>query len=251
MRGNVSFAAVGPTGLLFLAFFGIALPLLAYRSRHRLTRMRPRPTRRQLYPSLIVQLLFFLILGVLAAWREGLALWTWPPHFAPSGIVTLAILGVIVLATAPVRRAAVERREPQVYLVMPHGPREVSLWVAVSIMAGVAEEFVYRWVFSDLAARLTGSIALAWTLAVLAFAVAHANQGARSMLVIGLFALLAHALVSVTGTLLFAIVLHTAYDVVAGLDYARLGQQLGYPPHGLPDAAAEAAVTTAPAASSP
>jgi membrane protease YdiL (CAAX protease family) len=244
----VNFAAVGPVGLCFLAFFGLVLPILAYRARDRLTSVRPRPTRRQLYPSLLIQLTFFLILGVLTAWQEELALWRWPREIAVPSIVTLLLLAVMVLSTRPITRAAVERREPRVYFAMPSGPGEMALWVAVSIMAGVAEEYVYRGVMTDLGVRLTGSLPLAWTFAVLAFSVAHANQGAKSVLVIALFSLVAHVLVYATGTLLFAIVLHAAYDVIAAVEYVRLGQRLGYPPHGLPDADA---VTTPAAASSP
>ncbi|MGQ0640443.1 MAG: CPBP family intramembrane glutamic endopeptidase [Gemmatimonadaceae bacterium] len=242
---------VGLVGLLFLVFFGAVLPLVAYRARNRLTSMRPRPTRGQLYPTVLIQLTFFLILGVLAAWQEGVALWRWPEQYALPALATLLMLGAMVVATRPIKRAAIERRDARVYFAMPDGHGEMALWIAVSIMAGIAEEFVYRWVFSDLAIRLTGSVALAWTLAVLAFSVAHANQGARSMLVIALFSLVAHVLVYVTGTLLFALLLHAAYDVIAGFEYVRLGQQLGYPPHGLPDADWPVAVTTPQPASSP
>jgi uncharacterized protein len=243
--------AVGPAGLVFLVLFGIVLPLVAYRARNRLTSMRPRPTRRQLYQSVLIQLTLFLILGVLAAWQEGLALWRWPQQVAPPALVCLGMLGAMVIATRGVKRAAVERREPRVYFAMPDGPVEMAMWVAVSIMAGVAEEYVYRGVMTDLGVRLTGSLPLAWTFAVVAFSAAHANQGATSMLVIGLFSLVAHILVYATGTLLFAMVLHAAYDVIAGAEYARLGQRLGYPPHGLPDAASGTAVTTPAPASSP
>ena len=59
------------------------------------------------------------------------------------------------------------------------GPVETALWIALSVMAGVAEETVYRGVFSELVVRLTGSIWLAWSAAVLAFTIAHANQGIR------------------------------------------------------------------------
>lgn len=247
----MSLNGVGLVGLLFMAFFGVLLPIVAFRQRDRLTSIRPRPTRRQVYPSVLVQLTFFLILGLLTAWREGIAFWRWPLQVARPSLVTLAILGVMILATRPIMRTAVARREPRAYFVMPDGAAEMSLWIAVSVMAGIAEEFVYRWVFADLATRLTGSLPVAWTLAILAFAIAHANLGARAMLMVAAFSLVAHLLVYTTGTLLFAIVVHAAYDVIAGFQYARFGQQLGYPTDGLPDAATDDAVTVPPAASSP
>jgi membrane protease YdiL (CAAX protease family) len=248
----VNEAGVRLVGLFFLAFFGLVVPIAAYRGRNRLTSMRPRPTRRRLYGSLIVQLVFFLMFGWLAAWQEGIVLWRAPDGWLTPGLGTLLILGAVFGVTMPIRRRAVERREPRVYFAMPVQPDEIALWVAVSVMAGVSEEYVYRWVFSDLGARLTGSLTLGWMLSILAFSVAHATQGSWvAVLFSAAFALVAHVLVFLTGTLVFAMALHAAYDVLAGIEYRRLGLRLGYPEHGLPDADAEAAVTTSPAASSP
>ncbi|MGH7712312.1 MAG: CPBP family intramembrane glutamic endopeptidase [Gemmatimonadaceae bacterium] len=244
-------AVVGQAGRFFLIFFGLALPFLAYRARHRLTSLRPLPSRRRLYVSTLLQLTFFLVLALLAAWAERLSIWRWPEHVLVPSAVTAVLLVLMIISTRPMRRSAVERRELRVYFTMPTGPVERALWIALSLMAGIAEETVYRGVFSDLATRLTASMPLAWGLAVAAFAIAHANQGPRAVAVIAAFALGAHALVYFTGTLLYAILLHAIYDVVAGFDYARLGQQLGYPTRGLPDADAAAAVTTSPATSSP
>ncbi|HEY7566488.1 MAG TPA: CPBP family glutamic-type intramembrane protease [Gemmatimonadaceae bacterium] len=243
--------AVGTPGLFFLFFFGLVLPFIAFRSRDRLTRMRPLPTRRRLYTSIVLQLALFLVLALGTAWREGIDLWRWPQRMLLPGLATLGLFVLMVAATRPIKRDAVRRREPRVYFAMPGNAVEMALWIAVSVMAGVAEEAAYRGVFSDLATRLTGSMAAAWALAVLAFTIAHANQGIKSMGVIALFALVAHILVFLSGTLLFAIVLHVAYDVSAAFDYVRLGRQLGYPLHEVPDAAAGDAVTTSPAASSP
>lgn len=247
----MSMWAVGPVGLIFLVFFGVAIPIVAYRARDRLTTMRPRPSRAQLYGSTLVQLGVFLLLGLLAAWQEGLPLWRRPERYVLPVLATLVLLAVMTFGTRSIKRAAVQRRDPRVYFSMPQGAREGALWIAVSIMAGVAEEYVYRGVFSDLATRLTGSLVLAWALAVAAFTIAHANQGVRSLAVIATFALAAHMLVYLSGSLLFAIVLHAVYDVFAGFEYARLGRELGYPAQVLPDAASDAAVTTSPAASSP
>ncbi len=247
----MNLAAVGAVGLFFLVFFGVVLPVVAFRARDRLTRMRPWPTRRRLYASIVVQLSLFLVLALLAAWQEGVDVLRGSQRILLPSLVTLGLLALMVAATRPIKRDAVRRREPRVYFAMPADAVEMGLWITVAVMAGVAEETVYRGVFSDLATRLTGSMAAAWTLAVLAFTVAHANQGFKSMGVIALFSLVAHALVYLSGTLLFAIVLHAAYDVSAGFDYVRLGRQLGYPLHEVPDAAALDAVTMATAASSP
>jgi len=247
----MNWSALGPTGLFFLFFFGVVIPVIAFRARDRLTRMRPVPTRRRLYASICIQLSLFLVLALLTAWREGVDLLRGPHRILLPIVLTLGLFGLMVAATRPIKRDAILRREPRVYFAMPADAVEMTLWIAVAVMAGVAEEMVYRGVFSDLATRLTGSMAAAWALAVLAFTIAHANQGIKSMGVIALFSLVAHAVVYLSGALLFAIVLHAAYDVSAAFDYVRLGRQLGYPLHELPDAATRDAVTTPTAASSP
>ena len=247
----MNLGALGSAGLFFLFFFGLVLPFIAYRARDRLTSMRPLPTRRRLYTSIVVQLALFLILGLLTAWKESVDIWRLPRQILLPTLVTSGLFVLMVVATYPIKREAVRRQEPRVYFAMPADGVEFALWTVVALLAGVAEEIVYRGVFSDLATRLTGSMAAAWTLAVLAFTIAHANQGLKSMAVIALFAVVAHVLVFLSGTLLFAIVLHAAYDVSAAFDYVRLGRQLGYPMHGVPDAAVDDAVTTSAAASSP
>lgn len=154
-------------------------------------------------------------------------------------------------ATRPIKRDAVRRSEPRVYFAMPADAVELTLWIMVALLAILAEETVYRGVFAELATRLTGSMAAAWAFAVLAFTIAHANQGIKSMGVITLFSLVAHTLVYLSGTLLFAIVLHSAYDVSAAFDYMRFGRQLGYPMPEVPDAGTAHAVTMSATASSP
>ena len=181
--------AVGSAGWVFLIFFGVVIPVLAYRARDRLTKMRPWPTRRRVYVSTLVQLTLFLVLAVLTVRGEGLDSWRWPERFLLPAVGTGFLLGLMLRSTQAIKRAAVERRETRVYFTMPTGRAELALWIALSVMAGVAEETVYRGVFSDLAARLTGSLPLAWAIAVLAFAIAHANQGPSAMAVIAAFAL--------------------------------------------------------------
>lgn len=239
--------AVGPVGLFFLLFFGAAIPVRAYIARDRLTRMRP--TRRRLYASTLVQLSVFLILAALTGRAEDVDLWRGPERWPQATVLALLFLVVMVRGARLAGRAAIERRDPKAYVMMPSGRGEASLWIALSLLAGVAEEVVYRGVFAELGVRLTGSTGLAWSAAVAAFAVAHANQGMKSMMAIAGYAVLAHLLVDYSGSLLHVVVLHAAFDAIVGFEYARLGRQLGYPMHGVPDAAGD--VTAAQAASSP
>jgi membrane protease YdiL (CAAX protease family) len=57
-----------------------------------------------------------------------------------------------------------------------------------------------------------------------AFAAGHTLQGRQSGVIIGLLALGFHVVVRLDGTLSAAIAVHFAYDVIAGLFYARAGR---------------------------
>lgn len=82
---------MGPSGLFFLFLFGLLLPIIAFRARDRLTRLRPWPTRRRLYTSIVMQLSLFLILGLLTAWQEDVDVWRRAQRVWLPGLITLAL----------------------------------------------------------------------------------------------------------------------------------------------------------------
>jgi uncharacterized protein len=104
---------------------------------------------------------------------------------------------------------------------VPHTRAERRMWILVSAGASVAEEVAYRGVFIAFAAAVTGSIPVAVVASGAAFAAVHAPQGLAGIGYVFVIALLHQALVLATGTLLLAIVVHFAYDVLAGLWLAR------------------------------
>ena len=101
------------------------------------------------------------------------------------------------------------------------------MWIALSLSAGIGEELVWRGVLPALIALLSGSLAIGITLSIASFALAHAIQGPRSVLAIAGIAAAFHALVFISGSLYPAMLVHFAYDVVAGFTYARFARELG------------------------
>ena len=79
-----------------------------------------------------------------------------------------------------------------------------------------------------LAAFVTGSPEGGAVIAAISFGAAHATQGWKSASVIVLFGFAFQGLVWLSGTLVLAMAVHAAYDVTAGLHYARFGRQMGY-----------------------
>lgn len=216
-------------GWFHLAFFGLLIPWLAWRSRARLAEQGSLPRARHL-TMVLYQLLLFLVLSLAVAWAEFIPVWK-PvgPRVMPWLMAALLTLAGVLLMR-PRWRANVENGDPRVRLFMPATPQERRLWVAVSVAAGVSEEITFRGVMFSLLWIVTGSPVLAAIIAAVVFGASHSVQGWKSAGVITLIALALHALVAYTGTLYPAIVAHATYDIIAGFTYGQFARQLGYDP---------------------
>ncbi|MBK8003581.1 MAG: CPBP family intramembrane metalloprotease [Gemmatimonadetes bacterium] len=219
--------AVGLWGGWHLLCFGIALPVAAYVSRRKLA-TQPLPPRVPFFSSVIVQQLLFLVISLGVAWGEGIPLFPAAlPGAVPLG-ATLLLLVVSCVGMRPSWIKAVRERETRVHLTSPRTPLERRLWVGVSLAAGIGEELTYRGVLYVLLFRLTGSVAAAALLSALFFGAAHVVQGFKAIWITAVFGLVAQGLTLWSGSLYAAMVLHVGYDVVAGLAYGHLAEQLKY-----------------------
>ena len=70
--------------------------------------------------------------------------------------------------------------------------------------------------------RQTRSFALAIAISAIAFALAHLLQGWAATGFVGLFGLVFHGLVWITGGLWTAIAVHILYDIITGFTLARV-----------------------------
>jgi membrane protease YdiL (CAAX protease family) len=131
--------------------------------------------------------------------------------------IGLAAFAVLLLAIPVSQRLQPpeERRKQLIYTLAPRNAKEYAGFAALSVLAGIAEEAAYRGVAVWILAPIVG-FAPAVFLSAAAFTVAHAVQGGRSMGVIFGIALVFHATVELTNTLVIAMAAHTAYDLVAG-----------------------------------
>ncbi|MBP6669073.1 MAG: CPBP family intramembrane metalloprotease [Gemmatimonadales bacterium] len=225
--------AIGSSGWLHLAVFGVVLPWLATRSARALPSVSQRPRKGHFRSVLVVQGVALLISLRVAA-VEGIALFprTVPPPLA-LGLGAVMVVGCTV-ALRPRWREAVARREPRVHFVMPRDAGERRLWAGVSLAAAVSEEVTYRGVMYALLLRLTHDPLTAAVATAALFGAAHAVQGARGVLAIGAISLGLQGLVLLAGSLYVAMAVHLLYDLIAGFAYGRLGEELGYPVDGIP-----------------
>lgn len=226
---------VGVVGWAFLAFAGVALPLaaavFAATERRRApadvdpdaTGGVPRPTRAQLY----VQALFthaVLFGAAIAASRvEGVALFA-RVEIGARELAAAMVTLVVVVAVGELSwrtRSPAERQRLWVRHILPQTRAERRMWVLVAAGAGIAEEVAYRGAFIAFATTATGSVHAAVLASAVAFAAVHAPQGLAGIGYVFVIAVLHQALVIYTGTLVLAIGVHFAYDVIAGLWLAR------------------------------
>ena len=201
----------------FLILVGVIMPILAIQSERGL-RTTPFPPRRQIWTSVIVTQLVLLGIAAITAWRTGLDLLP-PPSLQAEHFLAAAALLLAALALVFGGERFMSPKHLQRLLRMgPKHPRDLGWWTALSLTAGIAEEFVYRGVFfSILLPLLGGDILLAALISAAAFALAHAIQGVLGGLVIFVFALGFHWLVWYTGSLYYAMAVHVLYDAAAGL----------------------------------
>lgn len=101
--------------------------------------------------------------------------------------------------------------------LLPHGPLESTLWIALSISAGVCEEIAFRGYLMRQFEAWTRSRWLAWALQALVFGLAHGYQGVGACARIALFGGLYGLLARWRGSLLPGIVGHALTDVLSGL----------------------------------
>jgi len=172
-------------------------------------------------------------LSFLTAWAQAIDLF--PARLPnPSGVVAGAVMLVVAIAfMRPRWRKAVERRTRIVHLFMPRDRTERLLWVLVAASAGFGEEITWRGVQPMLLATLIGHPVVAAALVAVTFGIGHMVQGWRSAAIIVVFAASFQTVVWLSGSLYVAMAVHFIYDVVAGMTYGRLGEELGYPIEGV------------------
>lgn len=201
----------------FLLLVGVLLPYLAVKSARRMGD-RPLPiSRERLFAQVIATHAVLFALAYVAARQNHIALWTLPrtPLLSWGTAAGLMVAAVATLKLRWKSRSAASKE--RLYGLVPHDGRERVLYTGVCVSAGFAEEIVYRGVFTGLVALITGNLVIAAILSAIAFGFAHSIQGVRAMIATALIGLSMQMLVAIAGSLIPAMVVHAAYDFVAGI----------------------------------
>lgn len=219
--------AISLAGWAFIAFITIFVPWAVVRNREAALAMAWIPLADRFLAMLVPQIVLG-VLALVAAWIEGVRLFPAQVPALRAWLAGAIFLAAVVAIVRPYWRRSIEDLKPTWRLFAPTSARERRMWVALSLSAGLAEEWVWRGVLPALLTEVTGSVPAAIAISIASFAVAHAIQGPRSMLAIAGIAAAFHALVLLSGSLYVAMVVHFVYDVIAGFTYERFARELGF-----------------------
>ena len=214
-------------GYAHLFFFGIFIPYASWRSKKRVASSGA-PDFRAHQLSTMATLVVFAAFSLSVALVEQIRIF---PSCMPSpksivaGVVALAAM---ILFMRPRWRKAVEKRTKALRMFVPRDATQRVQWVIVATLAGISEEITWRGVQFALLERLTHYAIAAALISAISFAIGHVIQGWRSVSIVFVFALVFQSLVWLAGSLYVAMAVHLAYDIIAGLTYARLARELNY-----------------------
>jgi membrane protease YdiL (CAAX protease family) len=106
--------------------------------------------------------------------------------------------------------------ERAVQFLLPQGRLEVTLWIVLSITAGICEEALFRGYLQRQFMALTKSVAIGILLSALAFGAAHSYQGLGGALRIALQGALLGMLANWRRTVRPGMIAHAWGDIFAG-----------------------------------
>jgi membrane protease YdiL (CAAX protease family) len=210
----------------FVGFLCVVIPYASIKSAlHLKAGAIEMPAPKKLHSSNLMIQLGMLALAILAL-REGQ--YQLVGRYRPTllHVVAGAAMLAIVLGSAPFRfRLATDARRQRVLTLLPRKPADVPLYAVLCLAAGTIEEFVYRGALFVVLRPLLGGVG-AVAICALAFGFAHSLQGPRAAAVIGLYAVVAHALVWYTGTLFIAMAVHFIYDLSVGFLFPKMAADM-------------------------
>jgi len=126
----------------------------------------------------------------------------------------LVSAGILFILGRLLRVAALARNMD---FILPHGAAELTLWIALSVTAGICEETVFRGYLQRQFIALTKSAPAGILLSAAAFGVAHVYQGFRMVILIGVFGAMFGTLAYWRGSVRPGMIVHAWQDSLGGV----------------------------------
>jgi len=106
---------------------------------------------------------------------------------------------------------------PRMDFILPRGAAEITLWVALSVTAGICEEAIFRGYLQQQFIALTTNVLAGILLSAAVFGAAHAYQGYKMVIPIGLYGAMFSILAYWRGTVRPGMIAHAFQDTVSGV----------------------------------
>jgi uncharacterized protein len=101
--------------------------------------------------------------------------------------------------------------------ILPHGGIELTLWIGLSVTAGICEETIFRGYLQQQLMALTKNTPAGILLSAAAFGAAHAYQGFRMVILIGLYGAMFGLLAYWRGSVRPGMIAHAWQDSLNGV----------------------------------
>jgi uncharacterized protein len=142
--------------------------------------------------------------------------WTSWRSVATDAVIAIPFWGVWELTAWLVHRVVQRVPAATAPYQPPTGILEVTLWILLSISAGIGEEIVFRGYLQKQFQAATGSVVAAVILQGAIFGLAHTYQGWKQVIVIAALGILYGALVAWRRNLRASIIAHAWSDIFEG-----------------------------------
>jgi membrane protease YdiL (CAAX protease family) len=199
------------------------LPALMILQARLLEQLPTEAEREGVYFSSAASVWVLAALAMLAARHSGFTRADLRIEAIPVGILLGATALTIVggLAVMAMGRLLKVAESELVDYLIPRTSSEKIAFAGLSVSAGIAEELVFRSFLISVVFEAAGSMVVAVTISVAAFAVTHAYQGIVGVIRVILLGLLLTAPFLLTGSVYPSIIAHTVLDLLAGLVLAE------------------------------
>lgn len=172
------------------------------------------PSRIAFYAGAILAeaaLLYFVARGLRITPRELIG------DFSAIDIPIAAAFWFVARVALNALRRVLGGADSRVAGLTPTTPAEKIVWIALSLAAGIAEEFAYRGYLQRQFTAWTRSRTAGVLLQAMVFGLSHGYQNVQSMIVVAAYGLLFGLLALWRGTLAPGMLAHAATDIVGGL----------------------------------
>ena len=185
--------------------------------------------RVQIYERTIISEWFMLALVLLGVWWSGSPLaavlgdrWRSVREvLRDAGIgVAFLIVSVMLGAIFGGHGASPDRA---VQFLFPHGGAEITLWISLSVTAGICEEALFRGYLQRQFMALTKNALLGILLSALVFGLSHAYQGLGHAMQIGVLGVATGILAHWRKSVRPGMIAHALQDILGGLLGGRIG----------------------------